>query len=129
MPRNLAPAKKKPNPAPKPEKEPPALEPGEERAVPQVEEPAPIKEEPPAPPVQVIERRIETVTVEIPLGEPPHRFRHIHLEVLLQKEHAQTFARLRQALRDKDARTANGQSVRSAPDIIRWLMEQFADPT
>ncbi len=89
------------------------------------EEPKPIEEEPPAPPVQVIERRIETVAVEIPLGEPPHRFQTIHLEALLYGEHAQTFARLRQALRDKDARTADGREVRSGPDIVRWLMERF----
>ncbi len=88
-------------------------------------DPKPIEEESPAPPVQVIERRIETVTVEIPLGEPPHRFQNIHLEALLYGEHAQTWARLRQALRDKDARTADGRDVRSGPDILRWLLEQF----
>ena len=93
------------------------------------EEPKPIEEEPPAPPVQVIERRIETVVVEIPLGEPPHRFQTIHLEALLYGEHAQTFARVRQALRDQDARTADGKEVKSGPDILRWLLEQFAEPT
>ena len=87
----------------------------------------PIEDEPPAPPVQVIERRIETVIVEIPLGEPPHRFQTIHLEALLYGEHAQTWARLRQALRDKDAWTADGKEVRSGPDILRWLLEQFAE--
>lgn len=91
-------------------------------------EPKPIEDQPPAPPVQVIERRIETVTVEIPLGEPPHRFQTIHLEALLYGEHAQTWARLRQALRDKDARTADGKEVRSGPDILRWLLEQVTEP-
>jgi len=85
-----------------------------------------IEEQPPAPKVQVIERRIETVVVEIPLGEPPHRFQNIHLEALLYGEHAQTWARLRQALRDKNARTADHREVRSGPDILRWLLEQFA---
>ncbi len=84
----------------------------------------PIEEESPAPPVQVIERRIETVMVEIPLGEPPHRFQSIHLEALLYGEHAHTFARLRQALRDKDTRTADRKEVKSGPDILRWLLEQ-----
>ena len=83
-------------------------------------------EEPPALPVQVIERRIETVTIKVPLGEPPHRFDQIHIEVLLHRDDAHTFARLRQALRDQDARTADGREVRSGPDIIRWLMEQLA---
>ena len=148
MPRNPAPTKQKKKPVPGPKKEP--LELGEERGVPKVAEPLvqpgietelvggkildigippkPIEEKPPAPPVQVIERRIETVTVEIPLGEPPHRFQNIHIggnEFLLYGEHAQTWARLRQALRDKDARTADGKEVRSGPDILRWLLEQF----
>ena len=85
----------------------------------------PIEDQPPAPKVQVIERRIETVVVEIPLGEPPHRFQQIHLEALLYGEHAQTFARLRQALRDQNARTADRREVKSGPDILRWILEQF----
>jgi hypothetical protein len=75
----------------------------------------------------VIERRIETVMVEIPLGEPPRRFQTIHIgEALVYGEHAQTWARLRQGLRDKDARTSDGRDVKSGPDILRWLLEQFA---
>ena len=138
MPRNPAKQKTKPNPKP-----PKGLEPSEERGVPGITlsdssmpslgESAdhevnwdPATQLPPAPPVQVIERRIETVTVDIPLGEPPHRFDKVHIEVLLLGEHAHTFARLRQALRDQAARTANGRAVISGPDIQRWLMEQFA---
>ncbi len=91
-----------------------------------IEEAKSIEKEPPAPPVQVIERRIEMVTVEIPLGEPPRQFRELHIETLLRGDHAHTFARLRQALRDQDARTDNGQEVKSGPDVLRWIMEQFA---
>ena len=121
MPRNPAPTKQKKEPGAKP-----LVESQVDVTVPP---PDPPNEEPPAPPVQVIERRIETVTVEIPLGEPPHRFQTIHIggnEFLLYGEHAQTWARLRQALRDKDARTDDGKEVRSGPDILRWLLEQFA---
>lgn len=108
MPRNPAPKPKKPKPKkPKPK-------------------PKPIEEEPPAPPVQVIERRIETVTIEVPLGEPPHRFDQIHIEGWLRGDAAHTFARLRQALRDQGARTADGREVRTNPDILRWIMEQLA---
>ncbi len=113
MPRNSAPSKKKTDPDLKPVKE--------------TIDSKPIEDQPPAPPVQVIERRIETVMVEIPLGEPPRRFQTIHIgETLVYGEHAQTWARLRQGLRDKDARTADGREVRSGPDILRWLLEQFA---
>ena len=103
MPRNPAPKAKAPKPEPKP-----------------------IEEQPPAPPVQVIERRIETVIVEIPLGETPHRIRQVHLNLLLNKDHAQTFARLRQGLRDKGERTEDGRKVDTTPDVVRWLLEQFA---
>lgn len=89
-------------------------------------EPKPIDQEPPAAPVQVIERRIETVTVEIPLGEPPHRFNEVHIEGWLRRDAAHTFARLRQALRDQGARTEDGKPVKSNPDVMRWLMEQLA---
>ncbi len=119
MPRNPAPKAKKPK-AKKPKLESkPSLEAGEERDVPKVAEP-------PAPPVQVIERRIETVTIKIPLGEPPHRIDKFHLDVLLNGDHAHTIARLRQALRDTDARTADGHKVDTRPDVLRWLLEQIA---
>ena len=109
MPRNSAPSKNKTNPDLKTVKET-------------------IENQPPAPPVQIIERRIETVMVEIPLGETPHRFQTIHIgEALVYGEHAQTWARLRQGLRDKGSRTADGREVKSAPDILRWLLEQFAE--
>ena len=85
-----------------------------------------IEEQPPGPPVQVIERRIEMVTVSIPLGEPPHRFDQIHIEGWLRRDDAHIFARLRQALRDQGARTGDGREVKTNPDILRWLMEQFA---
>ena len=114
MPRNSATSKKQTNPDLKPLKE--------------TIGPKPIEDQSPAPPVQVIERRIETVMVEIPLGEPPRRFQQIHIgEALVYGEHAQTWARLRQGLRDKDARTSDGREVRSGPDILRWLLEQFAE--
>ena len=107
MPRNVA-TKTKPRPA---------LEDGQERSVPEVAAPSP--------PVQVIERRIETVTVKIPLGEPPHRFDQLHIEGWLRRDEAHTFARLRQALWDQGARTAEGREVKSSADILRWLMEQI----
>lgn len=91
-------------------------------------EPSPAPEPPKQPPavsVKVIERRIETVVVEIPLGEPPHRFEQVHVEGWLRRDAANTFARLRQALRDQGTRTANGRTVVSNPDVLRWLMEQF----
>lgn len=112
MPRNSAPSKKKTKPLTES----------------QVDVTKPIEDQSPAPPVQVIERRIEKVMVEIPLGEPPRRFQQIHIgEALVYGEHAQTWARLRQGLRDKDARTADGREVRSGPDILRWLLEKFAE--
>ena len=119
MPRNPANQKKKPEPSnvatkTKPR---PALEDGQERSVPEVAAPSP--------PVQVIERRIETVTVKIPLGEPPHRFDQLHIEGWLRRDAAHTFARLRQALRDQGAKTADGREVKTNPDIMRWLMEQI----
>ena len=109
MPRNSAPSKKKTDPDLKTVKET-------------------IENQPPAPPVQIIERRIEMMTVEIPLGEPPRYPQSVHIgEVLVYGEHAKTMARLRQGLRDKDSRTADGKDVRSGPDIWRWLLEKFAE--
>jgi len=84
---------------------------------------------PPASPVQVIERRIETVTVDVPLGEPPHDFSTLHVEARLTGRHAHMFARLRQALHDTDAKLDNGRPANSRyggnPDILRWLLEQL----
>jgi len=90
-------------------------------------EAAPIEQEPPAKPVKIVERRIEIATIEVPLGEPPHPFSEIHVEGWLRGPTANTFARLRQALKDKGARSQNGREVKTNPDILRWLMEQI-DP-
>ena len=92
----------------------------------QKKKPKPINQDPPAAPVQVIERRIETVTVDIPLGEPPHQFNEIRIDGRLAGVPAHTFARLRQALKDQAARTEDGRPVTSACDVMRWLMERFA---
>lgn len=135
MPRIPANQKKNPGPKPKPTKEWSPVNstglrdsPGHEmveRLRKLEKEPKSIEEESPTPPVQVIERRIETVTIEVPLGEPPHRFEEIHIEGRLIRDDAHTFARLRQALRDQNARTADGREVRTNPDILRWLMEKI----
>ena len=113
MPRNPAPTKQKKKPEP--------VEDTTAQTVQVIEPPTT-----PAPPVKVIERRIETVVVEIPLGEPPHRFIETHVEGKLWRDHAHTFVRLWQGLRDVDARTADGRKVKTYPDVLRWLMEQFA---
>lgn len=186
MPRNPANQKKKPKTKTKPSEEratpsvtlpavlephprfteSPTLEPGEERAVPEVAplplgiavateptvdvvttgspgvvvgdcepsgetvvvhvDPKPIEEQPPAPPVQIVERRIEMVTVKIPLGELPTRLQAIHIDIRLDKEHCNTFRRLRQGLRDKIAKTQDGKLVETKPDVIRWLLEKLA---
>lgn len=92
------------------------------------EQPAKAAAEAPKPPapVQVIERRIETAVVEIPLGEPPRRFDQVHVEGWLRREDAHTFARLRQALWDRGEKTTDGRPVKSAADVMRWMMEQLA---
>jgi len=90
-------------------------------------EAAAIEQEPPAKPVKIVERRIEIATIEVPLGEPPHEIRQVHLNLFLNRKHAQTFARLRQGLTDSGGRTDDGRLVATVPDILRWLMEQI-DP-
>lgn len=99
--------------------------PADEQKKKAIAKPKSIEQEPPAPPVQVIERRIEMVTVEIPLGEPPHRFDRIHVEGWLRREAAHTFTRLRQALFDQGAKTADDRAVKTNPDVLRWLMEKI----
>ena len=111
MPRNSAKRKKDPEPKTKP----PVQDP-----------PTPPDQEPPTPPVQVIERRIETVSVDIPLGEPPHRFREIRIDGRLVGNAAHTFAKIRQALKDQGRRTDDGRPVASAADVVRWLLEKIA---
>ncbi|MDX9862472.1 MAG: hypothetical protein RBS99_16295 [Rhodospirillales bacterium] len=90
------------------------------------EMPVATEEQPAAAPVQIVERRIELVTVEVPLGEPPRRFDQVHIEGWLRGDVAHTFARIRQALWDQGAKTADGRPCKSNPDVMRWLMEQFA---
>lgn len=90
------------------------------------EAPVAIEDETIAAPVKIVERRIEMVTIEVPLGEPPRRFDQVHIEGWLRGDVAHTFARIRQALSDQDARTADGRPAKTNPDVMRWLMERFA---
>lgn len=80
----------------------------------------------PPKPVKIVERRIEAVVIEAPLGEigPGHRSRHVQL--WLNTQQAETMQRLVVGLRDKREVTVNGKEVRSAADTIRWLLEALA---
>lgn len=59
------------------------------------------------------------VTIE---GNPPR----IHIEAHLGPEAASAFMRIRNGLRDQNARLSNGRPVWSAADTLRWIMEQVA---
>lgn len=85
--------------------------------------------DPPTPhplPVAVIERRIETVTIAIPLGEigPGHTPQHV--EAWLKPHQSSALQELVVALRDKRATMGDRREIRTAADAIRWMLEQIA---
>ncbi len=88
----------------------------------------PIESEPPSPPVAVIERRIETVTIAVPLGETGNGFNPAHVEVWLKPPQAEVMQRMIVALRDKRETIADGREVRTAADAVRWLLERIGGP-
>ena len=88
----------------------------------------PAKQPPKAKPVHVIERRIETVMLAVPLGEIGNGHRQSHVEAWLKPTQAETMQRLLLALRDKRETNANGREVKTAADAFRWLLEQMAEP-
>lgn len=83
-------------------------------------------EGPPAKAVAVVERRIETVVVEIPLGEIGNGHRPNHVEAWLKPAQAEALQRLVVALRDKRAVSDDGREIRTSADAMRWLLERVA---
>ena len=85
--------------------------------------------DPPTPhphPVAVLERRIETVTIAVPLGEigPGHTPQHV--QTWLKPHQAAALQELVVALRDKRATMGDRREIRTAADAIRWMLEQIA---
>lgn len=94
---------------------------------PPADKPTPAADTPPPNPVKVLQRRIETVTVAVHLGEIGNGYRAEHVEARLKNTQRETMQRILVALRDKRATTADGREVRSAADAFRWLLEQIAE--
>jgi len=88
----------------------------------------PIEADSPPPPVIVIERRIETVTLSVPLGEIGPGHMPAHIQTWLQPPQAETMQRLVVALRDKRTTMIDGREVRTAADVVRWLLERIGGP-
>ncbi len=88
------------------------------------EPPTPPAETPPPKPVAVVQRRIETVHVSMPLGEIGPGYRSTHVQAFLDTAQAETMQRLLTGLRDLRRTTINGRQVVSAADAVRWLLEQ-----
>lgn len=81
------------------------------------------------------------IIITIPVGEPPESGyeaqkahagrvvlsqRAVHIDANLGEAAAIAFLRLRNGLRDRNAKLGNGRPVWSNPDALRWLMEQVA---
>jgi hypothetical protein len=93
-----------------------------------VAEPVVAVMEPPMPaakPVAVLERRVETMELAVPLGEIGPGYCSPHVQVFLDASQAETMQRLVVGLRDRRETTTNGREVRSAADAVRWLLEQI----
>ena len=80
------------------------------------------------------------IAIEMPLGpiDPPGLQatkaeqgyigdRGLHLDVRLGKKAARAFARLRNGLRESNARLPDGRPVWTAADTLRYLLEAIAD--
>ena len=88
----------------------------------------PIEADSPPLPVVVVERRIETVTIAVPLGEIGPGHMPAHIQTWLQPPQAETMQRLVVALRDKRTTMTDGREVRTAADVVRWLLERIRNP-
>lgn len=84
------------------------------------------------------ETEIITVAIDIPLGELPPgyetqlaargriNFGRTHLQVQLKQDEAEMMLRLRQGLRDSNAKLADSRPVVSNADALRWLLSQLS---
>lgn len=48
-----------------------------------------------------------------------------HLNVQLERDNAEKFLRVRQGLRDENAKLDNGRPVYSSADTLRWMLENM----
>jgi hypothetical protein len=63
----------------------------------------------------------QAISGKVNLSQPT-----LHLEAQLGPEAATAFLRMRNGLRDRNAKLANGKPVWTNVDSLRWLMEQVA---
>ena len=90
-------------------------------------EPQPGPEEPEVKPEPEV--KLETVVIELPLGEVGEKeYLSRHVESRLKtREQQQNMKRLVRGLQQSGAATKNGRPVQRAGEVIRWLMEQISD--
>lgn len=82
------------------------------------------------------------ISITIPMGEPPADSyeskqaasgkvsltqKSLHLQAQLGPEAATVFLRIRNGLRDINAKLAGGRPVFTNVDALRWLMERAAE--
>lgn len=85
--------------------------------------------------------KVDSVTIEVPLGSTPSGgyelqslqegrvnigSRGVHVDAQLGADAAEAFLRVRNGLRDSNAKLASGRPVWSNADAFRWIMEQVA---
>ncbi len=82
---------------------------------------------------------IITVAIDIPLGDLPRgyeaqlaargriNFGRTHLQVQLKQDEAQMMLRLRQGLRESNAKLEDSRPVVSNADALRWILAQISD--
>lgn len=83
--------------------------------------------------VQTITREIQSVVVEVPLGELGSGYMsrdlRTHLNSQLTRDQSRGMARLVTGLRMIAATIEGGKSVKSNADAIRWVLEQIENTT
>lgn len=75
----------------------------------------------------------DTIALELPIGDLPHsgfeasqaRGR-MHINAYLRSQAATGILRLRNGLRNRNAKFADGRPVFSTADALRWLLEAIA---
>lgn len=70
----------------------------------------------------------DLITVEAPLGDLiPDQYEPRHVDAHLTAQQARALRRLRNGLDERHERLRGGKVVQTAPDAVRWLLEQLAE--
>jgi hypothetical protein len=74
---------------------------------------------------KMVLRSNDSVSIELPRGEPVPGYRTRHVELHLNAAQSDALAEILSGLRERHTVLASGRMVDKPADVIRWMLDQL----